>query len=68
MSEYTVWADAPFGTSGLPVHQDCPACVAAGELLDEAARTRDQSAAADARIYLREHPNHRPGHGRKAAK
>ncbi|WP_399088112.1 hypothetical protein ACGH2B_12740 [Streptomyces sp. BBFR2] len=68
MSEYTAWADAPFGTHGLPVHPDCPACVAAGELLVEATRARDASAAVDARIHLREHPDHRAGHGRKAAK
>ncbi|MGW1837726.1 hypothetical protein [Streptomyces sp. NPDC002067] len=68
MSEYTAWADFPFGTHGLPVHPDCPACVAAGELLREAARTRDPSAAVDARVHLREHPDHRPRQGRRTAK
>ncbi|MFF9480583.1 hypothetical protein [Streptomyces sp. NPDC014733] len=68
MSGNSVWTDDPFGSGGLTVHSGCPACVAAGELLRNASRTRDQSAAADARIYLREHPNHRPGHEGRAAK
>ncbi|GAA3163085.1 MULTISPECIES: hypothetical protein [Streptomyces] len=67
MSGNSVWTDDPFGTGGLTVHADCPACVAAGELLRHATRTHDQSAAADARVHLREHPDHRPAHGRRTA-
>ncbi|MFD9813949.1 hypothetical protein [Streptomyces sp. NPDC059080] len=67
MSEH-VWADDSFGAGGVAIHSDCPACVAAGELLDEAAKTRDQSAAADARIYLREHPDHRHTPGGEASR
>ncbi|MFD9817292.1 hypothetical protein [Streptomyces sp. NPDC059080] len=67
MSGTSVWSDDPFGSGGLAIHSECPACVAAGELLDEAATKRDQSAAADARIYLREHPDHRRAPGREEA-